>query len=56
MIEFLFAAIVVLIAFCAMSIGVIAGRGPIRGGCAGGGTCDGHCAKRCENHRNEAGG
>jgi uncharacterized protein len=51
MMEFLFAAIIVLLAFGGMAIGVMAGRGPLKGGCGGsGGACDGHCAKRCERH------
>jgi hypothetical protein len=51
MMEFLFAAIIVLLAFGGMAIGVMAGRGPIKGGCGrSDGACDGHCAKRCERH------
>jgi hypothetical protein len=55
MIEFLCTAIVVLLAFGGMAIGVLAGRGPIKGGCGRSeGTCDGHCARRCE-HNGEGG-
>jgi hypothetical protein len=49
MIEFLFSVVVVLVAFGGMAIGILAGRGPIKGGCGrGASSCDGHCAKRCE--------
>ena len=49
MIEFLLTTIIVLLAFGGMAIGVLAGRGPIEGGCGRGeGSCDGRCAKRCE--------
>lgn len=49
MIEFLFSVVVVLVAFGGMAIGILAGRGPIKGGCGRGeSNCDGHCAKRCE--------
>jgi len=55
MIEFLCTVIVVLLAFGGMAIGVLAGRGPIKGGCGRSeGTCDGHCARRCE-HNGEGG-
>jgi hypothetical protein len=55
MMEFLFTIIVVLLAFGGMAIGVLAGRGPIKGGCGRtGGTCDGHCARRCEHHGKDA--
>ena len=51
MIEFLFTTVVMLLAFGALAIGVLTGRGPIKGGCGrSDGTCDGHCAKRCEQH------
>lgn len=47
--EFLITACVMLIAFGGMAIGVIAGRGSLKGGCGGGdGACDGHCASRCK--------
>jgi len=49
--EFLITACVMLIAFGGMAISVIAGRGPLKGGCGGaGGSCDGHCASRCDRH------
>jgi hypothetical protein len=55
MIEFLCTTIVVLLAFGGMAIGVLAGRGPIKGGCGRSeGSCDGHCTRRCEQH-NEGG-
>ena len=55
MIEFLLTTIIVLLAFGGMAIGVLAGRGPIKGGCGRSeGSCDGHCARRCEQH-NEGG-
>ena len=48
---FLITACVMLIAFGGMAIGVIAGRGALKGGCGrAGGACDGHCASRCERH------
>jgi len=51
MIEFLLTAIIVLLAFCGMAVGVLTGRGPIKGGCGrSDGACDGHCASRCEHH------
>ena len=49
MIEFLLSTVIVLIAFGGMAIGVLSGRGPIKGGCGRGEkACDGHCAKQCE--------
>lgn len=51
MMEFLFATIVMLLAFGGMAIGVLAGRGPIKGGCGRtGDVCDGPCTRRCEHH------
>jgi hypothetical protein len=51
MIEFLFSTIIVLLAFSGLAIGVLVGRGPLKGGCGGsGGSCDGHCGRRCEHH------
>jgi len=51
MTEFLFTTIVVLLAFGGMALGVLFGRGPIKGGCGRtGGACDGHCARHCEHH------
>lgn len=48
---FLITACVMLIAFGGMAIGVIAGRGALKGGCGrASGACDGHCASRCERH------
>jgi len=48
--ELLFTTIVVLLAFGGMALGVLFGRGPIKGGCGRtGGACDGHCARRCEH-------
>jgi len=50
MMEFLFTTIVVLLAFGGMALGVLAGRGPFKGGCGRtGGSCDGHCARHCEH-------
>ncbi|MGD8673097.1 MAG: hypothetical protein PVH86_07250 [Thiogranum sp.] len=55
MIEFLFTTLVVLIAFGGMAIGILAGRGPIKGGCGRGeNACDGPCARRCK-HRGRGG-
>jgi hypothetical protein len=52
MIEFLFSVVLVLIAFGGMAIGILAGRGPIKGGCGRGeSACDSHCARRCEHRR-----
>jgi len=50
MIEFLLGIVVMLIAFFGMAIGVLMGRGPIKGGCGRGeDACDGHCARRCDH-------
>jgi len=50
MMEFLFTTIVVLLAFGGMALGVLAGRGPFKGGCGRtGGSCDSHCARHCEH-------
>lgn len=52
MIEFLFTAIIMLLAIGGLAIGVLAGRGPIKGGCGRSeAACDGHCARRCEQQR-----
>ena len=49
MIEFLLSIVVMLIAFFGMAIGLLAGRGPIKGGCGrGDDPCDGPCTRRCE--------
>ncbi len=54
MIEFLFAAIIIVAAFGGMAIGVISGRGPLKGGC---GRTDGECevgcagAGKCDRHQ-----
>jgi hypothetical protein len=54
MIEFLFSAIIVLLAFGGLAIGVLAGRGPVRGGCGGSeGACNGRCSRQCEHHHVE---
>jgi len=55
MIEFLFTTLVLLVAFGGMAIGILAGRGPIKGGCGRGeNACDGPCARRCK-HRGRDG-
>lgn len=46
--EFLFTVLVMLIAVGGMAIGIIAGRGSLKGGC--GRACDGRCASRCKRH------
>jgi hypothetical protein len=51
MIEFLFSLVIIMLAFGGIAIGVLAGRGPIKGGCGGGdGACAGHCRRQCEHH------
>lgn len=51
MIEFLFSIIIMLLAFGGIGIGLLAGRGHVKGSCVGGdGACSGHCRQQCEHH------